>query len=243
LSTLYVFAERKRLWRGDNPARGIEPYPEKSRDRFLQPDELPKLWKALSEASPDLQDFVNLSLWCATRRSDTLSAKWEDIALDDAIWRIPNPKARVPYIVPLMPEAVEILRARLARRKGDSPYVFPSRSGTGHMIDPKRGWQQLLKDAQLDYADEPHRRPRIHDLRRTLSSFMITQGTSLPIVAKALGHASSASVTEVYARIDLSAVKQAMQSAHAAMRATERQKKPRMLPAPAKQTRKRGRRG
>ena len=90
----------------------------------------------------------------------------------------------------------------------------------------------MLKDAGLDYKDQPELRPRIHDLRRTLASWMAGVGASLPVVAKALGHANSAAVTETYARLDLTAVRTAMQQAYAAMRATEKIYKPELLPAP-----------
>jgi hypothetical protein len=36
-------------WEGINPTTGIKKYKEKSMDRFIQPDELPRFFKALEE--------------------------------------------------------------------------------------------------------------------------------------------------------------------------------------------------
>ncbi|MEO5344529.1 MAG: recombinase XerD, partial [Gammaproteobacteria bacterium SHHR-1] len=36
-------------WKGGNPAHGVKEFANKSRDRFLEPDEMPKLFKALMD--------------------------------------------------------------------------------------------------------------------------------------------------------------------------------------------------
>ena len=51
VGALYVFAgKRKIVPVGFNPARGIEQYPEKARERFLTADELARLGDAVREA-------------------------------------------------------------------------------------------------------------------------------------------------------------------------------------------------
>ena len=46
----------------------------------------------------------------------------------------------------------------------------------------------------------------IHDLRRTFGSYLAGSGVSLPIIGRALGHATPAS-TATYARLDLGPVR------------------------------------
>ena len=118
LRVLFSFAEKKKLFRGANPAKGFTLYTENKRARFLQQDELPKLFTALRRApNPDLRDFVNLSLWTGARKMDVLSMRWQDLALDGGnSWTIPDPKNRIPYMVPLTMESVEILKMRLRHR-------------------------------------------------------------------------------------------------------------------------------
>ena len=53
---------------------------------------------------------------------------------------------------------------------------------------------------------------RIHDLRRTLASYMAINNTSLPIIGRALNHKSQVS-TAIYARLSGDPVRDAMNSA------------------------------
>ena len=53
---------------------------------------------------------------------------------------------------------------------------------------------------------------RIHDLRRTLGSWMAMNGTSLLVIGKGLNHRSSAA-TEIYARLSVDPVRDAMDGA------------------------------
>lgn len=46
----------------------------------------------------------------------------------------------------------------------------------------------------------------IHDLRRTLGSWLAADGAGLPLIGKALGHSNPAS-TAIYARLNLDPVR------------------------------------
>ncbi|MGB4334840.1 MAG: integrase arm-type DNA-binding domain-containing protein [Chromatiaceae bacterium] len=60
-----------------------------------------------------------------TRTQEVLSATWDEINLDTAIWRIPaaRMKARRPHDIPLPPACLDLL-AQVPRLPGN-PYVFP----------------------------------------------------------------------------------------------------------------------
>ena len=81
---------------------------------------------------------------------------------------------------------------------------------SGHIVDLKRGWKQLLKRVGI-------RDLRIHDLRRTLGSHMAKGGESLAMIGKALGHANSLGATSIYARLDTTDVRAAIKRATTAM--------------------------
>jgi integrase len=213
------------LYRGENPARHIKLFHESRRTRFLKPAEMPLLFTALrKEPNAALRDYVTLALWTGARRGDLLSMRWQDLSLDDNRWEIPHPKNRSPYVVPLTPEAVKILKDRWKRSTG-SEWVFPSKYGqTGHITDFKRGWKALLKRASL--ADKDLRQ---HDLRRTLGSYQAAGGTSLGIIGKSLGHKSLAA-TAIYAQLDLDPVRESVLSATRTMIAASK-KKPKQLTA------------
>jgi integrase len=205
--TLYNFAAREELFRGDNPAEKISMFKEHSRTRFLAPEELSRLFEALdSRATPrDLRDFVMLSLLCGARKSDTMSMRWDQLDLERGTWSIPTPKNQVPYVVPLVPAAVAILR----KRSKHSEYIFPGVGASSHVVDLKRPWQALLARAKIDNL-------RIHDLRRSLGSWMAGAGVSLPIIGKQLGH-QSGEATAIYARLSLDPVREAVARATDAM--------------------------
>jgi integrase len=224
---LYSWAESPdvALHRGENPACHIKLFHESRRTRFLKPAELYPLFTALKkEPNASLRDYVNLALWTGARRGDLLSMRWQNLGLDDNRWEIPHPKNRTPYVVPLTPEAVKILRDRREGSTG-SEWVFPSKRGhAGHLTDFKRGWKALLKRAGL--ADKDLRQ---HDLRRTLGSYQAAGGTSLGIIGKSLGHKSLAA-TAIYAQLDLDPVRESVFNATRTMIAASK-KKPKQLGA------------
>ena len=87
-------------------------------------------------------------------------------------------------------------------------------SGTGRRSSSgrteKRPWYKLLKDAKIKDL-------RLHDLRRTLASYMAMDNQSLQIIGKALGHKSVAS-TQIYSRLMNDPVRKAMESAQEQIR-------------------------
>lgn len=212
------------LWHGENPAKGIKRFREEKRTRFTQPDEMPRLFKALrAEKNIDLRDFVFLALFTGARRSDVLAMRWDNLDLQRGLWEIPDPKNREPYTVVLIAEAVTVLCAR-RRITAKSEWVFPSESSkSGHLLDVKRGWKKLRQHAELSDL-------RIHDLRRTLGSWQAGSGSSLPIIGKSLGHSSS-QATEIYSRLHLDPVRASVETATAAILAAGKIKSGKLLEA------------
>lgn len=195
-------------WAGVNPAVGIQKYREKSRDRFLQPDELPRFFEALSnEPNEAARDFFLLSLLTGARKSNTLAMRWKDINFTTETWRIEETKNADPLTVHLPRQAVELLKAR--KLASDSAWVFPADSASGHLADPKKAWARILKEAGIENL-------RIHDLRRTLGSYQAATGANGYIIGKSLGHRSQQS-TAIYARLNLDPVRDSVNKATEAM--------------------------
>jgi integrase len=138
--------------------------------------------------------------------------RWDEINFGDATWTIPATKQKngISQVLPLVSEALELLKAR--RPSVHSEWVFPARavSKTGHLTEPKRGWERVCQRAKLSNL-------RIHDLRRSLGSWQAKQGHSLIIIGKTLNHQSPQS-TAIYSRLDVEPVRHAMQDAVSAMR-------------------------
>ena len=196
-------------WQGENPAQGIRKFREKSRDRFLQPDELPRFFSALEEEeNTTARDYIMLSLLTGARKSNVLAMRWEDIFFERAEWRIPETKNGDSLTLPLSQNAVEILERR--RQDTHSQWVFPAdASKSGHFSDPKRAWQRVLTRAGIKDL-------RIHDLRRSLGSWQASTGASGFVIGKSLGHKSQ-QATQIYARLNLDPVRDSIEKATQAM--------------------------
>lgn len=203
------FAIRQELLTGDNPATGLDRYRETSRDRFLQPDELPRFFEALKDEPDDSRDFFLLALLTGARRGNLLAMRWEEINFQAATWRMPVTKSGDPHTVPLVGEAIRILEHRHQHRDAKSPWVFPGPGKTGHLQEPKKAWARILARAGIKDL-------RIHDLRRTLGSWQAATGASLPIIGKTLAH-KNVSTTAIYARLNTDPVREAMGKATDAM--------------------------
>lgn len=126
--------------------------------------------------------------------------------------QVSQAKAGRDITIPLSADALNILTRRRDELGGEG-YVFPKlRGGEGHISQPQRPFDRIRKRAGL--ADL-----RIHDLRRSAGSWLAAAGASLPQIGRALGHADARS-TQIYARLDLSSVRESMDALGAAMNAT-----------------------
>ena len=203
---MYVIAVKKGLMGvHGNPAGGIRKFTEKSRDRFLNGDELKRFWTALAECKNDVfRNYVMISLMTGMRRNNVLTMRWEHVDFTSGLIYVPDSKDGQPLQIPMVNQLRELLlKINQGKKKG---WVLPSnKSASGHLEDPKRPWQSLLKAANITDM-------RIHDLRRTMGSWQAISGASLPVIGKSLGHKST-SATQVYSRLTVDPIRDSMQTA------------------------------
>jgi integrase len=154
-----------------------------------------------------MRDLFMLALLTGARKMNVAAMRWEDINLSRQEWRIPDTKNDEPHTVPLVPEAITLIKRR--KKKQSTDFVFPSDSVSGHIVSPKKAWREIMLQAGVTDL-------RIHDLRRTLGSWQAVQGASLPIIGKSLGH-KTATATQIYARLNLDPVRASMERATTAM--------------------------
>jgi integrase len=218
LSSLFNFAERYDF-NGRNPCRFIEKFPEQERERYLLPEEFPRWFEAVNELTVTVsRDFFLLALWTGVRREAVLSMRWDQIDLQAKLWRIPNEidKGKRDLLVYLSDEAMGVLTRRKAHATSDWVLPSPNGSASGHYADPKAAWARVLKLSGITDL-------RVHDLRRTLGSWMAEGGTSLHIIGQTLGH-QSLQTTKIYARLGGASVRNAVNSATEAMKRTLNEK-------------------
>lgn len=201
---IYVIAAKHGYMNGHaNPAADITKFKEQTRDRFLQSDELQRLFAALEiEQNEVFKNYILISLYSGQRRSSILSLRWSQVDLVNGFIYLPDTKNGEPMQVPMTNQLRELFEKINYNKNSD--WVLPSvRSKSGHLEDPKRPWHELLRRAGIKNL-------RLHDLRRTMGSYQAISGASLHIIGKSLGHKST-SATQVYARLTVDPVRNAMQ--------------------------------
>lgn len=230
VGSLYAFAgKRKLVPAGFNPARGIDKYPEKGRERFLSGDELGRLGDAIREAEtvglpwsvddtkatvkhapkkanrrtvidPFSAAAIRLLILTGARLREILKLEWQHVDVERGLLFLPDSKTGAKSIILNAPALVVLAGLR---RVG--AHVIAGQSAGSASEKPRadlnRPWRSIAKRAGLAGL-------RIHDLRHTHASFGAGAGLGLPIIGKLLGHAR-ASTTERYAHLDTDPLRRA----------------------------------
>ena len=87
--------------------------------------------------------------------------------------------------------------------------MFPGQKAGKHLVEMKTVWARILERAEISDL-------RMHDLRRSLGSWMAAKGASLTVIGKGLGHKNTAT-TAIYSRLNIDPVREAMEEATGAM--------------------------
>ena len=174
-----------------NPAARVQTFKERSRERWVTPAELPALVEAIgAEPSPYIRAAMKLYLLTGLRRSELIGLRWKDVDFGRREIHLGDTKAGRSHAVALSVAAVDVLR-ELPRQLG-SAFVFPGRVAGQPLVNIAKSWRRIRRRAGLEDV-------RLHDLRRTVGSWLAEGGASLPLIGKVLNH-SNASTTQVYAR-------------------------------------------
>lgn len=189
-------------WRGDNPAKGIPRFHEDRRQRWLSAEELSRLWAAL-QAHPNRRasNAVKLLVLTGARRSEVLNATWDQFDMDRGVWTKPShhTKQKRTEHVPLSGPTLALLAA--LRAEANQSYLFPGDATDKPLGDIKHFWQSVCREAGLEGV-------RLHDLRHTYASSLVSGGVSLHIVGRLLGH-TQPQTTARYAHLDDDALRKA----------------------------------
>jgi len=221
-------ARRDEVSLADNPAKGIERYPEQGRERFLTSEELSRLGAALAEgetiglsydvdeAKPKskhapkpenrrvkLDPFavaaIRLLILTGARLREILDAQWSQVDLERGVIFLADSKTgRKPIY--LSAAAQEVL-AGLPRIEGN-PHIIAGAKEGAPRADLKKPWAAVCRAAGLKGV-------RIHDLRHSFASFGAGASLGLPIIGKLLGH-TQAATTARYAHLDADPLRRAV---------------------------------
>lgn len=207
LRSMFNFAvTRERL--SVNPIARLDPVGEEvARERILTDAEIKTLWLGLENTaglfiekdgerqpvhvSPAVSLALRLSILTLQRRGEVAGMRRDELRLDEATWLIGGDRMKNgrPHLVPLSPDAVQMIRDALALQDDDSsPFVFPSpwRKLDGKPIDGG-----ALSHALSDiYAALGITGANLHDLRRTGASAMASERLKVApvVISRVLAH-------------------------------------------------------
>jgi integrase len=182
--------------RPDNPAAAFIRNPESPRERFLDLKEIARLSEALADhPNQRMANVIRFLMLTGARRGEVLKARWDQFDLNRAVWTKPaaTTKQRRLHRTPISGAAVALLRAIRFHVADDCPWVFPGDAPGKPVIEIKRFWHDVRIEAGLEDV-------RIHDLRHTFASLLVSGGMSLPMIGRLLGH-TQVQTTHRYAHL------------------------------------------
>lgn len=189
--------------RADNPAEGFRRRVETERERFLSIEEITRLGDALHAADDQrAAGIVRMCMLTGARLGEVRTARFEQFNLELRTWSKPatSTKQRRVHRVPISAETAALVRQRRVAVPKGCDWLFPGEAldADGAPKDQpvqeiRRFWKAIQREADLPDV-------RIHDLRHTFASLLVSGGASLEMIGKLLGH-SQMRTTQRYAHL------------------------------------------
>jgi integrase len=174
-------------WLEKNPCERVSKSKESpGRVRFLSESEIVTLLDACRPHG-DLYAAVVLSLTTGGRQAEIMNLRWNQVDFTRQVITLSDTKNGDRRALPLVGEAVTLLRERAKVRSITDDRVFPSTRNSDHQRCLREIWERTLSAAKIEDF-------RWHDLRHTAASYLVMSGASLVEVAKILGHRTMAMV-------------------------------------------------
>ena len=143
------------------------------RTGMIKPHQLAAWFAATEQLHQDTaRDYLQFLLFTGLRKMEAASLAWSDIDLTGRTFTVADTKNRKPHTLPLPDFLHKLLRQRF--EDSTSPWVFPGRTDTGHLKEPRTAVTRVKELSGIEFT--------LHDLRRTF----ITVAESLDISAYAL---------------------------------------------------------
>jgi len=157
---------------------------------------LQRFFEVLNQYPNHLTAYVfKFLLFTGARKGEALYATWDQFDIERGVWTKPShlTKQKKMEHLPLSEETLDVLYTLKKMNPRDSLYLFLGKVSGEPLKEIKTFWKTVLKKSNLENV-------RIHDLRHTHASHLVSSGLSLSIVGKLLGH-TQASTTQRYAHL------------------------------------------
>lgn len=155
-------------------------FKEKPRTNYIKSKDLAAWWVAVDDLSnKDYRDFFKLLLFTGLRRTEALSIEWKNVDFNERVIVIPETKNGDPLSLPISDFIFDMLRARF-KKYGHRKFVFPAKSKSGHMMEPKKGIKKVIETSGVSFT--------CHDLRRTFATYAESLGISEYAIKRLMNH-------------------------------------------------------
>ncbi|WVX49932.1 Prophage integrase IntS [Roseobacter fucihabitans] len=160
------------------------PTREVQRDRVLTDDEIRAIWRHSETEGYPFGPFLKLLKFTGQRRSEVSGMRWSELNLDEGIWELPASRVKNArlHIVPLPPQAVDILRSLHRFLNSDFVFTTTGRSSISGFGRLKARIEATLPENTQDW--------RFHDFRRTASTGMAKIGVMPHVIDAVTNHKS-----------------------------------------------------
>lgn len=183
-------------WRKDNPFQGFYQHPENFRERFLSLEEIERLAQALDMAEDQrAASILRMCMLTGARVGEVKAARFEDFNLEYGSWskQAATTKQRKVHRVPISVDVATLVRQRQLVVPKGSPWLFPGDTPGQPVQEIRRFWVRIQREADIAGV-------RIHDLRHTFASLLVSSGASLEMIGRLLGH-TQMTTTQRYAHL------------------------------------------
>lgn len=179
-----------------NPCVGIKSTKPKQKNRYLDDKELDRLKAVLNSdeyKNDTIGQLVKFLILTGARRSEALTAKWEDIDFNNKVWRKPakNSKTKLAPPVSISKDVINLLNNMKASSL--EGYIFKS------AVTPDKPINDFRKSFNTIMAKADIKDITPHDLRRTFGTQLLLSGVDIFTVSKLLGHESVKTTESHYA--------------------------------------------
>lgn len=205
----------------DNVMLSIKP-PTKpvTRDRFLNDDDLLRVWRATTELSYPFGPFARLLVLTGQRREEVSAMQWQEVDEAKRFWTIPAKRSKngvpnVVYVTDLFADELNAIAGSSDWPKRGFVFTTTGRTPISGFSKAKLNLDSLV--AKDDTDEGVIVSWRWHDLRRTFATGLQRLGIRFEVTESCLNHVGSrkSGVAGVYQQHDWKPEKQAAWTAWA----------------------------
>ena len=177
-------------------------YKVERRKTWIKPAELPNWFAATQQLNNETtRHYLYLLLFTGLRRSEASRLHWNDVDFNERTLTVRETKNHQLHVLPLSDFLYELLNKQKAIK--ESPYVFPSDSKRGYLIEPRSAVKRVSELSGITFT--------LYDLRR--SFITIAESLDIPDYAlkRLLNHKHPNDITTANIASNIDRIREPMQ--------------------------------